>query len=113
AARRSHAATRAAADDRDRLSGPNRSDGLKMTAIFVADWKSVEKVLAGQEADAFEIGRTTRTNPLKVLQRRRQPIAARCHRLSNSGRSARRATERSWRGQPPPESRGYERARQT
>jgi hypothetical protein len=48
-----------------------------MTAIFVADWKSVEKVLAGQQPDAFEIGRTTRTNALEVLKRRRQHIVAR------------------------------------
>jgi hypothetical protein len=48
-----------------------------MTAIFVADWKSVEKVLAGQEPDAFEIGSTTGTDAFKVLKRRRQHIVAR------------------------------------
>ena len=48
---------------------------MKVAAIFVADRKPVEEILDGEEADALEIGGSTRTDAFEKLQRRREQFS--------------------------------------
>jgi hypothetical protein len=48
---------------------------LKVAAIFVPDREPVEEILDGEEADALEVGGSTRTDAFEKLQRRREQIS--------------------------------------
>jgi hypothetical protein len=47
---------------------------LKVTAILVPGRKPVEEILDGEEADALEVGGSTRTDAFEKLQRRREQL---------------------------------------
>jgi len=75
APRRAKAAALDASGDRRGLAWLERGDRLEAAAVFVADRESIQEIFDREQADALEIRRAARADPLQELERRREQIA--------------------------------------
>src|SRR5262249_54853502 len=71
---RANAARGNSADDRRDGSRTERCDFLETASVLVADWETIEKILDGDEPDAFKVRGATRPHAFEILQRRGQHV---------------------------------------